>query len=253
MTGVAAALGMVAGAHAGLIITPNLGYSIGFNGNEGDFFSASAPANVPDNLALASNGATAFADNNSSLGVEQSLAIHFVSDLNDGVYGNADSWISDSAPAQFGGVRFAAPQAITSIAFGRDNGRDGANGDTGTNGQLEDRWQGIYTLQFTTVTSPDENTPAAAWTTIGTLDFVSADDTVLGGGFTPWFRHRFEFNSGGQPIVATGVRILVPAGGGAGGTALDEIEVYGAPVPEPAMLAALGLGALALLRRRKSD
>jgi len=44
---------------------------------------------------------------------------------------------------------------------------------------------------------------------------------------------------------ATGIRVLVPASGlGGGGTAIDELEVYGSPIPEPtsAVLALLAAG-----------
>lgn len=246
-----AALGLAAvEARANLVITPSPGFSIGWNGNEGDFFSATNPAMVPVNVARADQGAVAFADNNSSLGAEAALAIHFIPDLNDGIYGNSDSWISNTAAPHFAGIRFNGAQNVASIAFGRDNGRDEASGDC-CGGQLSDRWQGTYTLQYTTAANPNETTPDASWTTIGTLNYVSADDTAIGGGFTPWFRHRYEVAENGAPIAgATGIRILVPGGGfdGTSGTDIDEIEVF---VPEPASIGLLALGGLGLLGRRR--
>ena len=55
----------------------------------------------------------------------------------------------------------------------------------------------------------------------------------------------------------TGVRVLVPASGlGGGGTAIDELEVYGSPIPEPtsavlALLAAIGMLAGGRRSRRR--
>lgn len=76
------------------------------------------------------------------------------------------------------------------------------------------------------------------------------DDTL--GGFTPYFRHEFSLSDGDGGILARGLRVLVPTSGIGEGTAIDEIEIYGTPVPEPAS-AALMLGGLAVVAgsRRK--
>ena len=53
-------------------------------------------------------------------------------------------------------------------------------------------------------------------------------------------------------MLATGVRLLVPAVGIAGGTAIDELEVYVVPEPSSACLVLIGLlAAFSRLRRRK--
>ena len=96
---------------------------------------------------------------------------HTIPRLNDQLFGNSNSWIGDSA-GTFAGVNFGAtPVPVSSIAFGRDN-----------HGGFTDRTLGVYTLQYTTVPNPDENTPAGSWITIGTLDY-QFDDTDLAASF----------------------------------------------------------------------
>src|SRR5690606_13421247 len=71
-------------------------------------------SSVPDNLALVANGGAAFSDGDYG-------APHFTLNLNDGVYGNSNSWLSDGDPDGWAGISFAASQSVSSIAFGRDN------------------------------------------------------------------------------------------------------------------------------------
>jgi Lamin Tail Domain/CotH kinase protein len=138
--------------------------------------------------------------------------IHNFVNLNDGVYGNNNSWIGNSGAPGYAGIRFAATNTITSIAFGRDN-----------TGGFADRTLGTYTLQYTRVAVPGVGTTFTGnadtgWATIGTLNYQSAGS----GYFTaPERRHRFTFT----PVTVTGIRLLVPATGIGGGTCIDEIEV----------------------------
>jgi hypothetical protein len=150
--------------------------------------------------------------------------------LNDGTYGNANSWIGASGVAEpwFAAVDLGGPLEITRIAWGRDNGNgafdDSASGSDCCGGQVEDRSAGVYELQITTDDNPG---PGSTWTTLATLDYKGSDDLIPGGDFTSHFRHEYEVSiEGGDPITATGVRVLVPATGIGGGTAIDEIEVY---------------------------
>lgn len=234
-------------ASAGVVIVPASGFDITWNGNDGTHFDSTPPpggAVVPNNFALASNGGMSFTS--SDLGPQLSIPFHVAANLNDGFYGNANSWISadsDPGPQAFGGVLLGSTINLTSVAWGRDNGNDG--GDC-CGGQLSDRTLGVYTLQFTADNGQN-------WTTIGTLDYQSNDDTVLGGGFTSHFRHEYGVSlAGGAPIAADGVRILVPAAGLGAGTAIDEIEIYGTQIPEPSslLLALVGLCGFLVRRRR---
>ncbi|MCA9268345.1 MAG: PEP-CTERM sorting domain-containing protein, partial [Planctomycetales bacterium] len=46
----------------------------------------------------------------------------------------------------------------------------------------------------------------------------------------PYLRQEYDLNT---RVAATGLRFVTADGGIAGGFAIDEIEVYGTPVPEP--------------------
>jgi len=218
-----------------VVITPADGFSLVWDGNDGDGFNPESPAPVPPNLATAP-GVAVFTSGD--LGPEISVPFHVAANLNDGFYGNANSWIPGSAGAEhFGGVRLAGVATVTSFAFGRDNGNGafegGAPGTDCCGGQLADRSLGLYTVQITRVSFPDGDTAetgdaATGWQTIGTLDYVANDDAVPGEAFTAYYRHEYEIAQGATPIQATGFRILVP-----GGTAIDEIELYGPGVVDP--------------------
>ena len=150
-------------------------------------------------------GATAFAKD--LVGNGAYAPTHTVAGLNDGIYGNPNSWIGNSA-GSFAGIGFPTLRQISRVAWGRDN--------TGT---YFDRAEGTYTVQYTTVLNPNASTPAASWTTIGTI----TKNAALG---SPALRHLLEFS----PVNASGIRIITPGSGVGSGACLDEIEVY-APVP----------------------
>ncbi len=220
----------------GLIVISNeTGYSIGWDGNDGELFSPNVGAAAPANAALAANGTTAF-------GSGQLFAdgsIHDIDNVIDGLYGNSKSWIPgtqlvdpevDPAQDAFIGVRFGKTVPISSIAWGRDNGNN--PGDC-CGGQLRDRWQGKYTLQVTTVASPGAATPetgnaTTGWATIGLIEYAgeAAPD------FNPWLRHRFSVSQSGAPIPATALRIKVSNSG----TCIDEIEVNPAALSRAAVV-----------------
>lgn len=229
------------GGIAAIVTAPSLGYSISWDGNDGDNFSPTGV--VPNNLALAANGGSAIGSG--SLGPQIQVPFHVIANLNDGLYGNANAWIGgDGDPGPFyAGVMLNGLYDVTSIAFGRDNGLDAANGDC-CGGQLRDRAMGSFTLQRTL--------DGSIWETIGTIDYNYGQDDALGGEFTPHLRHEFELSDGSGGILARGLRLLVPGTGiGPQGTAIDEIEIYGAPIPEPASAGLLGLGVVFLMRRRR--
>ena len=213
-----------------LVTSPASGYSIAWDGNDGDNFNLS----VPNNAALSANGGTAFASGALAGGATN----HQISNLNDGFYGNTESWIGDTGPAPLhAGVMLGVIHEITSIAFGRDNGGD--PGDC-CGGQLRDRNAGTYTLQRTL--------DGTSWETLGTISLNYDEDDVPGGGVTPHLRHEFELSDGNGGITALGLRLLTPDAG----IAIDELEIFGTPIPEPASAGLLALGAAVLMRRRRA-
>lgn len=157
---------------------------------------------LPGNLAAASRGATAFAKD-----VVDGYSEHAIDHLNDGVYGNANSWVAGS-DSSFVGISFAGPTTFNSLAIGRDN-----------TGIFTDRFTGIYTFQYTTAPNPDASTSDTDWISFGAVCLDSLYPDAEG-----YRRHRFEF----APIKdATGLRILVDGAG----IAIDEVEVYSLPEP----------------------
>jgi len=203
-------------------ITNAPGLVIAWDGNDGQFNDPAAGAAPPSNRALASEGTVPFTS--SDLGPELGIPFHRAENLNDGFYGNANSWISGSSdPDPFAGLNFGESVSITNIAWGRDNGNTETDACGGT---CMDRTMGTYRLQYTTVAAPDSSTPetgdaATGWADLGTITYEIAAPPF----FTPYLRHRYDISEGGAPLTATGIRIKVPVGGLAGGTDIDEIEI----------------------------
>jgi hypothetical protein len=209
-------------------LNPAVGYTLTWDGNNGDFFDPGPGAAPPSNRALASQGTTPFTS--SDLGPLLAIPFHLAENLNDGLYGNSHSWISangvggNSDPDPFAGLNFNGTIGLTNIAWSRDNGDNGEFIGT-------DRALGTYTLQITTIPAPDATTtqtddPATGWATLGTVAYRRAEPPT----FTPYLRHRFDVAVGGAPIPATGLRIKVSDGT----IDLDEIEVNTAAVrPSP--------------------
>lgn len=178
---------------------------------------------APINLATAG---TAFAIDELGFG-------HIIPNVNNGTYGNASSWISGPSVGTSGpfiGISLgAAPTTVAGIAFGRSN----VIGGDPCGGVCTDRNLGLYTLQFTTDANPTAATPDSSWTTIGTLNNTgaSSDPNFK----APHLRHAYNFDA----VNATGLRLIVPNPGGLG-TAIDEIELYSAPLVEPLRLVEVG-------------
>lgn len=203
----------------GNVITPSPGFLLTWDGNDGDGANP-----VADNLATMP-GATVITS--SDLGPLLGLNYHLAENVNDGLYGNANSWISGFGEPAYAAVVFRRPSLISGIAFGRDN-----------LGATDDRCLGIYTIQFTKVPTPtaetgDTGDAASGWQTIGTVDYLSSEDRERGGAFTAYLRHKFKVGvSGGGPLTGvTAIRIIVAA---AANQALDEVEVFGDYVIDPA-------------------
>lgn len=216
-------------ACGGIVTAAAPGYSISWDGNDGDFFSAANPAPAPASIAT-SPGVTAFGSS------ELGLGTHFIVNIKNGTYGNSSSWIGayDAPNPSYVGLNLAGSYQLTGIAWGRDNGN---NVTDACGGQCGDRSLGVYAIEFTQVGSPGVATPVTGnpltgWAPLGTLNYQSSDDTVVGGAFTSYFRHQYGITtSGGAPVAATAVRLVVPDNTGIGsGTAVDELELYGSPV-----------------------
>ncbi len=233
----------------GVVITPGAPYTLTWDGNDGAFFDQNPPpggAQAPSNLATTAG--TAFGSTEFGGG-----GAHLIANVNDGTYGNSNSWIADFAggdPNPNIGVDLGGLYNLTSFAFGRDNGNgavdDSFAGTDACGGQCDDRSLGLYTIQITTDADPSTTND---WTTIGTIDYQFGVDDELGDFFTEYLRHEFEIGLvGGGPIQASGLRILVPNSG----IAIDEIEISGTLVPEPSgtLLSLFGMAALFLRRRR---
>jgi hypothetical protein len=237
-----------------LIITPAAGgYAMTWDGNDGEYFQPTPPAVVPDNAALASNGATPFTS--SDLGPTLGIDFHVAGNVNDGLYGNSNSWIGAEASGDYAGVAFAEPVPVTSVAWGRDNGNgmydDSDPGTDCCGGQADDRWGGNYVLEFTQVADPASATATGdattGWAEVATVTYVQLEDIQPGDGLTPYLRHEFDVSLNGEPILASGIRLS----GLAGGTAIDELEVYVIPEPSSWCGVLLGLAWLCVLRRRR--
>ena len=207
--------------------------------------SVQGTLNAATDVALASNGGVAFAQD--QLGSANSAA-----NVNDGVFGNNNCWIAGNQ-SSFVGVAFNKAYTISSLAFGRDN-----------TGADSDRTQGTYIFQYTTIANPNASTPDADWTSFGGFYLDNTYPNT-----TSSYRKLYTF----APISGvTGVRIEVDSdwyvsdlstdGGLSGLTqssansadyvAIDELEAYAA-VPEPcaAVLLAAGLAGLVVYGCRK--
>ena len=109
-------------------ISSGSGYSITFNGNQQAFFSNiwdGSSQQAPNNIALSGQGSTAF-------GSSQFGGPHLITQVNDGVYGNNRSWLSNLTGTQASiGIAFSTAQSLSSIAWGRDNCRNSTATPTG--------------------------------------------------------------------------------------------------------------------------
>ena len=116
---------------------------------------------VQSNLAN-TGGATAFAlDELGGFG-------HFTAEVNDSIYGNANSWIGNGATGasgQFSGISLPASNTLNRFAFGRSNDMSADP----CPGGCSDRNLGLYTLQFRNDGSTADD---GGWSTIGTINYT---------------------------------------------------------------------------------
>ena len=180
-----------------------------------------------ENLAMAA-GAVAFGS--SEYGASGK---HLIANVNDGLYGNAHSWLCSfkdtSSPdypdgeGAFIGIALEEETSVGSIAFGRNNSE--------TLDYYLDRWAGTYVLQYTTAENPDETT--TEWNDIGTLEYLlnleamGLTDAEGMEFYRPYKRHVIEFD----PVTATGLRILITSVTDTP-IVIDEFEIYAATNPQ---------------------
>lgn len=181
------------------------------------------------NLAAASNGGVAIGQD------ELDLGIHYITNVNNGTYGNGSSWIGQTSGPTWVGVIFSAPTAVRSFAFGRDN-----------TGALVDRANGVFTIQYTTDSVTTGTAASATWLTIGNLDYGTTPPP------SPSLRHLYDLNS---PLTGVTAFRIQTTGSLATGQAVDELEVYAtSAIPEPSTYAliagVLGLALVGWHRRR---
>jgi hypothetical protein len=172
------------------------------------------------NIAAASSNATAIGSD------ELDYGIHLISHINDGLYGNDNSWIGNST-ISWVGVIFTSPSDVGSFAFGRDN-----------TGQLTDRsTNDPYLIEYTSSLVTSSSAAGATWTQIGSLDYSMAPPD------SPYLRHLYNLDTPLSGVTAFRIQTL---GGMGSGNAIDELEVYSAPaiIPEPSTYALLALGLL---------
>jgi hypothetical protein len=162
-----------------------------WDGNVAHYLDSPAPFYAEGNLARRP-GVKAIAKD-----VLPGYPAHAIGHLNDGIYGNGNSWIGNSTDS-WAGLDVGVRSRLTAFAFGRDN----------TSGGLTDRTLGSYRIQFT------QSSPVGAgssWTDIGTITYTNVTSSSSR-------RHQFTLS---PPVEATGFRIIGPSG-----ACIDEIELY---------------------------
>ncbi|MCW5548131.1 MAG: PEP-CTERM sorting domain-containing protein [Opitutaceae bacterium] len=188
------------------------------------------------NLAAASNGGIAIGQD------ELGYGIHFISTINDGVYGNDSSWIGlADYTTSWVGVILPTPSTIASFAFGRDN----------TGVQITRAFGPAWiphVIQYTTDAVTDQaSANSATWLTTGSMNYAVDPPP------SPELRHLYNLTS---PLTGVTAFRIVTSSGIDWGTAIDEIELYStSAIPEPSTYAVLaGLAALGLAawRRRRA-
>jgi Lamin Tail Domain/CotH kinase protein len=193
----------------GLRVFTASGYTVSWDGDDGDYFSAGSPALAPAHAGLASLGVDVFASSNPGL----------ASSLNDGRYGATGAWSPDASdPTPNVVLRFNQTISLSSIAWSRDNGDET---EAACGGTCTDRSLGNYTFQYTLAADPsaviiNSSNPTNGWATLATVQQLSAQP-----GFSPHLRHRFDVATvSGAPILATGVRFRPPVA-----STIDELEI----------------------------
>ena len=133
--------------------------------------------------------------------------IHCWDNLNDGLYGNSNSWISGTNGAK-AGVVLPAPRTIVGIQLARDLG--------GESYVFNDRAGAGISVEYSATANSDAN----PWSSTG---WVSA------GGISGWAANTRNYYQFSTPVVADGLRITVSSGD----SCIDELEIYATGITAP--------------------
>jgi hypothetical protein len=196
----------------------------------------------PDNLAYVGNNPyaqAAVASSSISTSMPQYEIIHMPEYANDGYYGNGASWISN--PNVNGGagwlkIDLGITAWIDGIMFGRDRivGYDDRDpGQFTISSALDDN---IYANGNDSNDASEYSLVASSWAVSPSFDgYIDGKETIL---------VNFE------PVEARFIKMYF-TNGLSGSVAIDEVEIFGAPVPEPATMLLLGTGLIGLAGARR--
>lgn len=180
------------------------------------------------NFAAQANGAAGAVAKDTIPGLSN---IHDSSFANDGSYGNGASWISDSSNSWIK-IDLGRSVDISSIAFGRDR-----------LGYFDDRDPGQFTIE---VASAD-NVYATGDSSNDSSEYqLFLDSSTLGFGGLINLGNTLVATSA-SPMTGRFVKLTFASVG----VAVDEVEVFGSVVPEPATVLSLSVGSLFVAARRR--
>ena len=135
--------------------------------------------------------------------------IHCWDNLNDGLYGNSNSWIGRT-DGDKAGVVLPAPRTIVGIQLARDLG--------GESYVHTDRAGGTITVEYSATAKFDES----PWSNTAVSQHIAHRGWVSAGSISGWAANTRNYYQFSTPVVADGLRITVSSSS----TCIDELEIY---------------------------